>query len=250
MRAFVPVINSTWARTCPIIISKRATCPNPMSTNCRILMHFWLLHRLTTTYHYWILKPCCHSNCLAYYHSSVTTCHWYHQTICLASQSVMTCHRYSSVTTCHCLSNLTITSLCPSYCMAVHHQQYPATCWNYHWYLATCYDVHLWNLSGLFGDLSDLYHASGLEPCIFSPSQVVRDLVESDEGLISLHSCPTTWRTLTLILMVLTYVRSWTYQCRTRWNVLSILTSHYKIQDTLVQLSCGIFECRCNWECS
>jgi hypothetical protein len=33
------------------------------------------------------------------------------------------------------------------------------------------------------GDLSvsDSYHASGLEPCIFSPSQVVRDLVESDE---------------------------------------------------------------------
>jgi hypothetical protein len=37
------------------------------------------------------------------------------------------------------------------------------------------------NLSGLSGDLSDSYHASGLEPCIFSPSQVVRDLVESDE---------------------------------------------------------------------
>jgi hypothetical protein len=37
------------------------------------------------------------------------------------------------------------------------------------------------NLSGLSGNLSDLYHASGLEPCIFLPSQVVRDLVESDE---------------------------------------------------------------------
>jgi hypothetical protein len=37
------------------------------------------------------------------------------------------------------------------------------------------------DLSGLSGDLSDSYHASGLEPCIFSPSQVVRDLVESDE---------------------------------------------------------------------
>jgi hypothetical protein len=37
------------------------------------------------------------------------------------------------------------------------------------------------DLSGLSGDLSDLYHASGLEPCIFSPSQVLRDLVESDE---------------------------------------------------------------------
>jgi hypothetical protein len=37
------------------------------------------------------------------------------------------------------------------------------------------------DLSGLSGDLSDSYHASGLEPRIFSPSQVVRDLVESDE---------------------------------------------------------------------
>jgi hypothetical protein len=37
------------------------------------------------------------------------------------------------------------------------------------------------DLSGLSDDLSDSYHASGLEPCIFSPSQVVRDLVESDE---------------------------------------------------------------------
>jgi hypothetical protein len=37
------------------------------------------------------------------------------------------------------------------------------------------------NLSGLSGNLSDLYHASGLEPCIFLPSQVVRDLLESDE---------------------------------------------------------------------
>jgi hypothetical protein len=37
------------------------------------------------------------------------------------------------------------------------------------------------DLSGLSGDLSDSYHASGLEPCIFSPSQVVRELVESDE---------------------------------------------------------------------
>jgi hypothetical protein len=37
------------------------------------------------------------------------------------------------------------------------------------------------NLSGLSGNLSDSYRASGLEPCIFSPSQVVRDLVESDE---------------------------------------------------------------------
>jgi hypothetical protein len=30
------------------------------------------------------------------------------------------------------------------------------------------------------GNLLDLYHASGLEPCIFSPSQVVRDLVETE----------------------------------------------------------------------
>jgi hypothetical protein len=37
------------------------------------------------------------------------------------------------------------------------------------------------DLSGLSGDLLDSYHASGFEPCIFSPSQVVRDLVESDE---------------------------------------------------------------------
>jgi hypothetical protein len=37
------------------------------------------------------------------------------------------------------------------------------------------------NLSGLSGDLSDSYNASGFEPCIFSPSKVVRDLVESDE---------------------------------------------------------------------
>jgi hypothetical protein len=37
------------------------------------------------------------------------------------------------------------------------------------------------DLSGLSGNLLDSYHASGLEPCIFSPSQVVRDLVESDE---------------------------------------------------------------------
>jgi hypothetical protein len=37
------------------------------------------------------------------------------------------------------------------------------------------------DLSGLSGNLSDSYHASGIEPCIFSPSQVVRDLVESDE---------------------------------------------------------------------
>jgi hypothetical protein len=37
------------------------------------------------------------------------------------------------------------------------------------------------DLSGLSGVLSDLYHVSGLEPCIFSPSKVVRDLVESDE---------------------------------------------------------------------
>jgi hypothetical protein len=37
------------------------------------------------------------------------------------------------------------------------------------------------DLSGLSGDLSDSHHASGLEPCIFSPSQVVRDLVESDD---------------------------------------------------------------------
>jgi hypothetical protein len=37
------------------------------------------------------------------------------------------------------------------------------------------------NLSGLSGDLLDSYHASGLEPCIFSPSKVVRDLVESNE---------------------------------------------------------------------
>jgi hypothetical protein len=36
-------------------------------------------------------------------------------------------------------------------------------------------------LSGLSGDLSDSYHASGLEPCIYAPSQIVRDLVESDE---------------------------------------------------------------------
>jgi hypothetical protein len=57
------------------------------STNCRILMHFWLLHRLTMTCH------CYHqTNCLAY--QSVTTCHWYHQTNCLASQRVTTCHCY------------------------------------------------------------------------------------------------------------------------------------------------------------
>jgi hypothetical protein len=37
------------------------------------------------------------------------------------------------------------------------------------------------DLSGLSGDLSDSYHASGLESCIISPSQVVRDLVESDD---------------------------------------------------------------------
>jgi hypothetical protein len=107
----------------PINISKRETCPNRMSTNCRILMHFRHLHHLTTTCHYLILKPCCHLNCLAYhsnvttchcYHEtnclayqSVTTCHWYHQTNCLASQRVTTCHHYSSVMTCHCLSNLT-----------------------------------------------------------------------------------------------------------------------------------------------
>jgi hypothetical protein len=67
------------------------------------------------------LCHCYHqTNCLAY--QSVTTCHWYHQTNCLASQRVTTCHRYSSVTTCHCISNLTIPSLCPSYCLAVHHQ--------------------------------------------------------------------------------------------------------------------------------
>jgi hypothetical protein len=30
-----------------------------------------------------------------------------------------------------------ILSLCPLYCLAVHHQQYPATCWKYQWYLAT-----------------------------------------------------------------------------------------------------------------
>jgi hypothetical protein len=96
-----------------------------------------------------------HSSCLAYYHSNVTTCHCYHQTNCLAYQSVMTCHWYhqtnflasqrvttchcySSVTTCQCLSNLTIPSLCPLYCLAVHHQQYPATCRKYQRYLATC----------------------------------------------------------------------------------------------------------------
>jgi hypothetical protein len=50
------------------------------------------------------------TNCLAY--QSVTTCHWYHQTNCLTYQWVMTCHRYSSVTTCHCLSNSAILSLC------------------------------------------------------------------------------------------------------------------------------------------
>jgi hypothetical protein len=44
------------------------------------------------------------------------------------------------------------------------------------------------DLSGLSGDLSDSYHASGLEPCIFSPSQVVRDLVESDSDLSALMS--------------------------------------------------------------
>jgi hypothetical protein len=44
------------------------------------------------------------------------------------------------------------------------------------------------DLSGLSGDLSDSYHASGFEPCIFSPSQVVRDLVESDSDLSVLMS--------------------------------------------------------------
>jgi hypothetical protein len=44
------------------------------------------------------------------------------------------------------------------------------------------------NLSGLSGHLSDSYHASGFEPCIFSPSQVVRDLVESDSDLSVLMS--------------------------------------------------------------
>jgi hypothetical protein len=44
------------------------------------------------------------------------------------------------------------------------------------------------DLSGLSGDLSDSYHTSGLEPCIFSPSQVVRDLVESDSDLSALMS--------------------------------------------------------------
>ena len=39
------------------------------------------------------------------------------------------------------------------------------------------------DLSGLSGNLLDSYHASGLEPCIFSPSQVVSDLVESDESV-------------------------------------------------------------------
>jgi hypothetical protein len=43
------------------------------------------------------------------------------------------------------------------------------------------------DLSGLSGNLSDSYHASGLEPCIFSPSQVVRDLVE-DSDLSALMS--------------------------------------------------------------
>jgi hypothetical protein len=33
----------------------------------------------------------------------------------------------------------------------------------------------------LSGNLSDSYHASGLEPCIFLPSQVVRDLVEDSD---------------------------------------------------------------------
>jgi hypothetical protein len=73
------------------------------------------------------------------------------------------------------------------------------------------------DLSGLSGDLSDSYHASGLEPCIFSPPQVVMDLVESDEVsdlsvLMSYEIIPSSC------------VRSWTYRCRTRWNVLSILT--------------------------
>jgi hypothetical protein len=44
------------------------------------------------------------------------------------------------------------------------------------------------DLSGLSGNLSDSYHASGLEPCRFSPSQVVRDLVESDSYLSALMS--------------------------------------------------------------
>ena len=44
------------------------------------------------------------------------------------------------------------------------------------------------DLSGLSGNLSDSYHTSGLEPCIFSPSQVVRDLVESDSDLSALMS--------------------------------------------------------------
>jgi hypothetical protein len=44
------------------------------------------------------------------------------------------------------------------------------------------------DLAGLSGDLSDSYHASGLEPCIFSPSHVVRDLVVSDSYLSALMS--------------------------------------------------------------
>ncbi len=46
-------------------------------------------------------------------------------------------------------------------------------------------------LSDLFGNLLDSYHASGLEPFIFSPSQVVRDLVEPDtvSDLTALMSC-------------------------------------------------------------
>jgi hypothetical protein len=43
------------------------------------------------------------------------------------------------------------------------------------------------NLSGLSGDLSDSHHASGLKPCIFSASQVVRDLLE-DSDLSALMS--------------------------------------------------------------
>jgi hypothetical protein len=52
--------------------------------------------------HYWILKPCCRLNCLAY-QTSVTTCHCHRHSNCLAClQSVMTCHCHSSVTTYHC----------------------------------------------------------------------------------------------------------------------------------------------------
>jgi hypothetical protein len=57
------------------------------------------------------------------------------------------------------------------------------------------------DLSGLSGNLSDSYHASGLEPCIFSPSKVVRDLVESDEVSDFSAPCPTTWMALTTAMM-------------------------------------------------